>query len=81
MKERIYTASEMAQLYQENPGAWLLLDVLERNAAGRAEKLRLLKAAPTKAELYDFLMEQEEWSLEHDYVFVFSDPDKQCEIF
>lgn len=76
----IYKASEMAQLYQENPGVWLLLEVLERNAAGRAEKLRLLKAAPQKDALYDFLLEQEDWNWHKEYVFVYSDPDKQCEI-
>lgn len=76
----IYNASEMAQLYQHNPGVWLLLEVLERNAAGRAEKLRLLQSAADKDALYEFLLEQDDWNWSKEYVFVFSDPDKQCEI-
>lgn len=71
----------MAQVYQENPGVWLLLEVLERNPNnGRAEKLCLLKAAAQKEALYDFLLEQEDWNWHKEYVFVYSDPDKQCEI-
>lgn len=70
----------MMQLYQENPGVWLLLEVLERGPGGRATRLKLLKQAKNKEELYDFLMEQENWNLNNDYVFVLADPEKQCDI-
>ncbi|MBK8920922.1 MAG: hypothetical protein IPM81_05355 [Saprospirales bacterium] len=80
MKRKIYKAAQMAQLYQENPGVWLLLEVRARNPNGRATRLKLLKQAKNKDDLYDFLMEQENWDLSKDYVFVFSDPGKQCEI-
>lgn len=70
----------MARLYQENPHVWLLLEVLERNPNGRAEKLKLLKAAASKDELYDFLMEQDDWTWKKEYIFVYSNPEKQCDI-
>ncbi len=80
MKRQLYDATEMAQLYQEKPGVWLLLEVLERDQRGRANKLALLRESPNKDDLYDFLLEQQQWDWSKEYIFVFSDPDKQCEI-
>ncbi len=77
---RIIDASEVATLYQENPGFWLLLDVLQTGQNGRASKFRLLAKARNKDDLYDYLMEDEDWNWDKKYIFVFSDPDKLCDL-
>lgn len=81
-KNRIIDAAEVGQLYQDNPGIWLLLDVLETGKNGRASKFKLLAKSSDKEDLYDFLMEDEseDWSWDKKYIFVFSDPDKQCDL-
>ncbi|MBK6622598.1 MAG: hypothetical protein IPG32_17645 [Saprospirales bacterium] len=77
----MYDVSHMAQLYQELPHHWLLLEVLETNEHGRAEKLRLLKYAKDKNELYEYLLDEDpHWEWSKRYIFVFSDPEKECEI-
>lgn len=77
-----YSAPEMAHLYQEHPNEWLLLEVLAYNKAGRAERLRLLKFSKNKNDLYDFLMDEvQEWDWSRNFIFVFSDPEKECELF
>ncbi len=79
--KKIYYASEMAQLYNAKANEWLLMEIVERNELGRAEKLRLIKSAKDKDELYDYLMEDmEDWEWSNDFIFVYSDPDKHCEI-
>lgn len=81
-KNKVYSAAEMGGLYSENPNVWLLLEVLEYNEFGKAKKLRLLKSAENKDGLYDYLMdEDEDWTWKKKYIFVFSDPDKPCELF
>jgi hypothetical protein len=77
-----YHASEMAQLYNKKPNEWLLLEILETNETGRAERLKLLKSAKNKEDLYDFLMDElEDWDWSQNYIFVYSDPEKQCDLF
>lgn len=77
-----YNAREMAQLYQKHPNEWLLLEILETNKAGRAERLRLVKYAKDKNDLYDYLMDEaEDWNWNRNFIFVYSDPDKECELF
>ena len=81
-KNRIIDAVEVSQLYQENPGTWLLLDVLTTDKNGRAATFKLLAKSTNKEDLYDFLMdnEEEDWSWDKKYIFVFADPDKQCDL-
>ena len=77
-----YSAAEMAQLYQKHPGEWLLLEVLATNKSGRAERLRLVKYAKNKNDLYDYLMDEvQDWDWSKNFIFVFSDPDKECDLF
>ena len=77
-----YNASEMARLYESKPNEWLLMEILETNEQGRAVRLRLLKSAKNKDELYDYLMDEtEDWDLSNNYIFVYSDPEKECELF
>ncbi|MCB9284028.1 MAG: hypothetical protein H6563_08145 [Lewinellaceae bacterium] len=79
---REYSAGEMAQLYQKHPHEWLLLEILATNNAGRAERLRLVKYAKDKNDLYDYLMDEvENWDWNKNFIFVYSDPDKECELF
>ncbi len=81
-EQKEYFASEMAQLYNAKPDEWLLLEILETNEQGRAEKLKLLKSAKDKDDLYDFLMDEvEDWTWDKNYIFVYSDPGKECELF
>lgn len=78
--DRIIDAQEVAQLYEDNPGFWLLLDVLETTPNGRASKFILLAKSKDKDDLYEFLMEDDDWSWGKKYIFVYSDPDKHCDL-
>ncbi len=77
---RVIDATEAAGLYEQNPEFWLLLDVLEVGPNGRASKFKLLAKSEDKEDLYDYLMEDDEWNWDKKYIFVFSDPDKQCDL-
>jgi len=79
---RIYDAAEMAEVYAAVPEKWLLLEVLERDENGRAQKLKLIRYAATKEELQDYLInEAEDWDWNTNYIFVYSDPNQQCELY
>ena len=81
-EKKVYRATEMAQLYNDLPNEWLLLEILQTNQQGRAEQLRLLKHAKNKDELYDYLMDEaEDWNWDKNYIFVYSDPEKECKLF
>ncbi len=81
LEQKEYDALEMAQLYTANPNMWLLMEILEYNQHGRAQRLKLLKSAKNKEVLYDYLMDEvEDWDWEKNYIFVYSDPEKQCEL-
>lgn len=81
MPEKEYSASEMAQLYQDLPNLWLLLEVLETNGSGRAERLKLIKYASDKNELYEYLLDEDrQWEWGKNYIFVYSDPQKECDL-
>ncbi len=74
-----YSARQMAQLYREMPGVWLLLEVLEQNELGTPQRLKLLAYSPDKEDLYDYLMDQDDnWNWNKKYIFVYSDPEKEC---
>lgn len=77
-----YDDHEMAQLYNQLPDTWLLLEVIQRSATGKPTRLKLLKTAKDKNTLYDYLFEEaENWNWDKDYIFVFSDPTRTCPIF
>ena len=74
-----YRAEEMCELYKLFPEIWLLLEILETNESGRAERLLLLKADKDKEILNDFLMDEvEDWDWDKKFIFVYSDPNKEC---
>ena len=79
--KKVYSTEEMCLLYSKTPNKWLLLEVLKYNKNGKAQLLKLLKYAKDKDELYDYLMDEEEdWSWDKNYIFIFSDPNKECEL-
>jgi len=81
-EKKVYSAAEMVQLYNQKPHVWLLLEVLEYNKYGRAERLKLLKFSRDKNELYDYLTEEDEnWDWHKNYIFVYADPDHKCSLF
>jgi hypothetical protein len=80
MEKKVYTAGEMAQLYAHKPREWLLLQVIERDRSGRATKLRLLYHAKDKDKLREYLLDKEDWTLNSDIIYVYSDPDKACDL-
>ena len=80
MRGKVYTAKEMGQLYATLPGEWLLLEVLERDSYGKALRLKLLHHAKEKEILREFLLEKQDWNLSSDIRFVYSDPDKMCDL-
>ena len=58
------------------------LEVLERDENGRAQKLKLIRYAATKEELNDYLInDADDWDWNTNYIFVYSDPEQQCELY
>ncbi len=79
-KQAFLTRKAVVKLYDQYPGEWFLLKVLERDKKSRKGLyFELIAHSPDKQKLYD-LLDREDWDWEGDYIFVFSDPDKVCEI-
>jgi len=72
-------AKEVAKLYSELKGEWLLLDVLKRGANGKAEEFVLVAHSKEKDDLYDYIMEEGD-EIKGNLIFVFADPDEVCEV-
>ena len=68
----------LARLHAEQAGAWLLLEILERNANDDPVKFRLLAYGPDKDALHDLLLEDDTWDWDKTYLFVLADPTKPC---
>lgn len=71
---------EISRLYEETAGDWLLLEILETNAAGTPIRMRVLAHSPNKDDLHELMMEQDDWDWSKRYLIVYSDPTKPCEI-
>jgi len=71
---------EISRLYEETAGDWLLLEILETNAAGTPIRLRVLAQSRDKDELHELMMEQDDWDWSKRYLIVYSDPTRPCEI-
>ena len=77
-----YDAVEMAELYSALPNKWMLLEILKTDKNGRAQRLKLIAYADGKDALYDYLMnETHEWEWDQKYIFLYSDPEKECELY
>ncbi len=79
MKKKIFTADEIIQLHHDMPGYWLLLEIIEQDRDEKATLLKLLDYSKDKENLYEWLMEDEEWDWNKKYIFVFTDP-STCDI-
>ncbi len=75
----IINAKDVAHLYNDKTGHWLLLEVVRMGPNGKAEEFKLIAYDKDKARLYD-LMEDDDWDWDKQYIFVFADPDSLCEI-
>ena len=75
----VISAKEVARLYNDLTGQWLLLEVIKVGKKGKAEKFKLLANNIDKGRLYK-LMDSDEWDWDKKYLFVFADPNNLCEI-
>ncbi|MCP4457530.1 MAG: hypothetical protein GY816_05810 [Cytophagales bacterium] len=78
-KNKSIRAKDVAHLYNEFEGEWLLLDLLQRSKDGKAEEFVLIAHSKEKDELYDFVME-EGGEIDGNFIFVFAHPNGICEI-
>ena len=79
-KDKIINSKDVARLYNDKLREWLLLEVIKTGSNGKAEQFKLLANAKNKDELYEFVMEDEEWNWDKKYIFVYADPNSVCEI-
>jgi len=75
----VISAKEVARLYNELTGRWLLLEVIKMDSKGKTEKFKLVANDKDKEQLYK-LMDSDEWDWDKKYLFVFADPNNLCEI-
>ncbi len=75
----VISAKEVARLYNDLTGQWLLLEVIKVDNKGKAEKFKLIAYDLDKDQLYK-LMDSDEWDWNKKYLFVFADPNNLCEI-
>ena len=75
----VISAKEVARLYNDLTGQWLLLEVIKVDNKGKAEKFKLVAYDRDKDPLYK-LMDSDEWDWNKKYLFVFADPNNLCEI-
>jgi len=75
----VINAKDVARLYNDKIGNWLLLEVMKMGENSKAEKFKLIAYNKSKEELYE-LMENETWDWNKKYIFVFADPNNLCEI-
>lgn len=71
---------DLAQLYQDLAGEWLLLEILEGASERLPGKFRLHAHHCDKGKLHDFMMEHEGWDWSKKYLLVQANPEKPCEI-
>jgi hypothetical protein len=75
----VINAKEVARLYNDLTGQWLLLEVIKMDSKGKAERFKLIANDRDKEQLYK-LMDSDEWDWDKKYLFVFADPNNLCEI-
>ncbi|MDZ7361602.1 MAG: hypothetical protein ONB46_12895 [candidate division KSB1 bacterium] len=71
---------DLAQLYQDLVGEWLLLEILEDAEKRVPTKFRLHAHHSDKNKLHEFMMEHDGWDWSKKYLMVQADPEKPCEI-
>ena len=80
VSEKEFPVSDLARIYEDYRGEWLLLEVIEEEANGSPAKLRLHAHDPDKDALRELMLEQDDWSWKQRFLFVKADPDKPCEL-
>ena len=75
----VIKAKEVAALYNDLTGQWLLLEVVKIAESGKVDQFRLIANNKDKEQLYE-LMEHDDWDWDKKYLFVFADPNSLCEI-
>ncbi len=79
-KRRIFRA-DIVDMYTDLEHQWLLIEIIERDKNGTATEIRLAHYAKEKDDVHEFLMEEEEnWDWTKNYLVVYADPKKQCEL-
>ncbi len=76
---RIVTAEEVANIHEELPNEWFLLEVIEANKHGKATKLKIVSHHTDKDILREHLLEADHQENKR-YIFYFSDPNLPCEL-
>ncbi len=71
---------DVAKLYQDKSGEWLLLEVLETDTRKNPVRLKLLAHSRDKSQLHEFIAEDEDWNWQKQYLIVLADPAKPCTI-
>jgi len=75
----IINVKDVARLYNDKSGNWLLLEVIKVGENGKAEEFKLV-AYKRKKELLYKMMEDDNWDWDKKYIFVYADPDTLCEL-
>ena len=76
--QEVINVKDVARLYNDKTGNWLLLEVIKTGENGKAEEFKLIAYNKEKVNLYE-LMEKDDWDWDKKYIFVFADPDTLCE--
>ena len=76
--QEVINVKDVARLYNDKMGNWLLLEVIKKGENGKAEEFKLIAYDKEKANLYE-LMDKDDWDWDKKYIFVFADPDTLCE--
>lgn len=76
--QEVINVKDVARLYNDKTGNWLLLEVIKMGKNGKAEEFKLIAYDQKKENLYE-LMEDDNWDWDKKYIFVFADPDTLCE--
>lgn len=74
----VINVKDVARLYNDKTGNWLLLEVIRIGENGKAEEFKLIAYDRKKENLHE-LMEEDNWDWDKKYIFVFADPDTLCE--
>ena len=75
----VINAKDVAHLYNDKLGHWLLLEVIKMDGKGKAEEFRLIAYDRKKEHLHD-LMDEDDWDWDKKYIFVFADPNTLCDL-
>jgi len=80
-KNKILGLKELSEMYLEEAGNWVLLEILGYDSRGQANRVRVVELHSDKEALLDYMMEHdEEWDWTKKYVIVKADP-KLCTLF